>query len=282
MTDVKALLEKHKIRTNKSLGQNFLHKTDIIENIACFASGGRYALEIGAGPGVLSHELCGRFEKVATVEIDKSLAPVTSEALSGCKNHTMIYADFLKTDIGDIISRHLGNPPVTAVGNLPYNITGQIITKLIKNHSLFDRAVIMVQKEAAQKLCASPSDDGYRAVSVLTQYFCDIKPLFDVSPDSFIPAPHVTSTVLLMEFKNDLTLPEDKESGFFEFIHRIFSQRRKLLTSVFQKTCEKERLKEILAHMGFSEKTRGEQLAPSELAAVYKSLYVNKNEILPN
>ena len=85
-----------------------------------------------------------------------------------------------------------------------------------------------------------------------------------------------------MEFKNDLTLPEDKESGFFEFIHRIFSQRRKLLTSVFQKTCEKERLKEILAHMGFSEKTRGEQLAPSELAAVYKSLYVNKNEILPN
>lgn len=92
-------------------------------------------------------------------------------------------------------------PPVTVVGNLPYNITGQIITKLIKNHMLFDKAVIMIQREAAQKLCAEPSQDGYRAISVLAQYFAQITPLFDVTPDCFIPAPHVTSTVVLMEFK---------------------------------------------------------------------------------
>ena len=273
MTDIKELLEKHNIRTNKSLGQNFLYKKDIIENIAEYASGGKYALEIGAGPGVLSRELCKRFEKVATVEIDRGLAPVTEEILGGCANHTMIYADFLKTDIQEIIRRCLGEPPVTVVGNLPYNITGDIITKLIKNHSFFDRAVIMIQKEAAQKLSAAPSDGCYRAISVLTQYFCDVIPLFDVSPDCFIPAPHVTSSVISMNFKSRLLLPREKESGFIAFIHRVFSQRRKLITSVFQSADEKEKVRNALKALGFPEKSRGEQLTPAELAEMYNLLY---------
>lgn len=273
MTDVKSLLEKHNIRANKALGQNFLHKTDIIENIASSAAGGKYALEIGAGPGVLSFELCKRFKKVATVEIDRALAPVTNEILGGCSNHTMIYADFLKADLNCIINECLGEPPVTVIGNLPYNITGEIIIKLLKNHKLFDRAIIMIQKEAAEKLCASPSDKVYRAISVLTQYFSSITPLFDVPPDCFIPAPHVTSSVIAMEFKSKPLLPESAELDFIAFIHRIFSQRRKLLTSVVQTSEEKQKVKCALKSLGFSEKTRGEQLTHSELAALYNLLY---------
>ena len=152
MTDISQLLKRHGIQANKSLGQNFLHKTDIIENIAKNAAGSDCVLEIGAGPGVLSKHLCGSFKKVVTIEIDRSLEPVTREVLEGCKNHTMVYADFLKINLNNIINKYLDLPPVTVVGNLPYNITGQIITKLIKNHALFDKAVIMIQKEAAQKV----------------------------------------------------------------------------------------------------------------------------------
>jgi 16S rRNA (adenine1518-N6/adenine1519-N6)-dimethyltransferase len=282
MTDISQLLKRHGIQANKSLGQNFLHKTDIIENIAKNAAGSDCVLEIGAGPGVLSKHLCGSFKKVVTIEIDRSLEPVTREVLEGCKNHTMVYADFLKINLNDIINKYLNLPPVTVVGNLPYNITGQIITKLIKNHALFDKAVIMIQKEAAQKLCAAPSQDGYRAISVLTQYFTNITPLFDVTPDCFIPAPHVTSSVILMKFKESLPLAAIHEGEFISFIHKIFCQRRKLITSVFQTPCEKDKLRRILNNLELSEKTRGEQLDHSQLSEIFRLLYMNKNEILGN
>lgn len=280
MTDVINLLKRHGIRANKSLGQNFLHKTDIIENIAKNAAGSDCALEIGAGPGVLSKCLCGSFKKVVTIEIDSTLMPVTREVLGGCKNHTMVYADFLKVNLDEIIKKYLDLPPVTVVGNLPYNITGQIITKLIKNHMLFDKAVIMIQKEAAQKLCAVPSQDGYRAISVLAQYFAQITPLFDVTPDCFIPAPHVTSTVVLMEFKNNLPLAANYEGEFISFIHKIFCNRRKLITSIFQTPCEKDNMRRILKSLKLSEKARGEQLDCLQLSQIFSYLYVNKNEIL--
>ena len=282
MTDVSQLLKRHGIKANKSLGQNFLHKTDIIENIAKSAAGSDCALEIGAGPGVLSKYLCGCFKKVVTIEIDRSLEPVTREALEGCNNHTMVYADFLKVSLSDIINKYLNLPPVTVVGNLPYNITGQIIAKLIKNHALFDKAVIMLQKEAAQKLCAAPSQDGYRAISVLTQYFTKITPLFDVAPDCFIPPPHVTSSVILMEFKENLPLAASYEGEFISFIHKVFCQRRKLITSVFQTPYEKDKLRRILKSLGLSEKSRGEQLDCSQLSEIFRLLYMNKNEILGN
>ena len=192
------------------------------------------------------------------------------------------YADFLKINLNNIINKYLDLPPVTVVGNLPYNITGQIITKLIKNHALFDKAVIMIQKEAAQKLCAAPSQDGYRAISVLTQYFTNVTPLFDVTPDCFIPPPHVTSSVILMKFKESLPLAAIHEGEFISFIHKIFCQRRKLITSVFQTPCEKDKLRRILNNLELSEKTRGEQLDHSQLSEIFRLLYMNKNEILGN
>ena len=127
MSKLSSLLEKHGVRTNKSLGQNFLHDESVIARIADAAGTGALAIEIGAGPGLLSRELCARFDKVVTVEIDRSLSPLTAEVLAGVENHTMIYADFLKTDL-----KELSDGGATVVGNLPYNLTGDIITKLLK------------------------------------------------------------------------------------------------------------------------------------------------------
>lgn len=278
MTELAQLLEKHGIRPSKSLGQNFLHRSDIIEEIVQAAKGGRYALEIGAGPALLSRRLCGQFESVTTVEIDRSLSAVTSEVLDGVGNHTMIYADFLRVKLCDIIKE----PPVTAVGNLPYNITGDIIMKLIKNHRLFDKAVVMVQREAAQKLASAPGGDGYRAISVLTQYFCDISDVADVSPDCFIPAPHVYSRVIRLDFKPSLPLPEQYESDFISFVYRVFSMRRKLVTAVFKTEEQKSAALRALESMGVSDKIRGEKLTCGRLAQLYKTVFVNKNEIFEN
>ena len=273
MTDIKELLEKHNIHLNKSLGQNFLKKRDIIENIANSCTGGKYALEIGAGPGILTRVLCERFERVVTVEIDRFLEPVLDDVLFGCTNHTMIYGNFLKTDISELVASHFGNSLVTVVGNLPYNITGQIISKLIKNHTLFDKAVIMIQKEAADKLMASPSMRNYRAVSVLTQYFCDIEHLFDVTPDCFIPAPRVTSSVVMLNFKQQLSLCSSQYDGFCRFVNTVFSRRRKFLTSVFQNEEQKSKAKLFLLNSKLPETTRGEQLDCKSLASLYQFVF---------
>lgn len=263
MTELSALLEKHGVRTSKALGQNFLRDGAVIEKIADAAGSGALAIEIGAGPALLSRELCKRFERVVTVEIDRSLAPLTDEVLAGVKNHTMIYADFLKTDL-----KELSDGGATVVGNLPYNLTGDILAKLLKARERWQSAVIMIQREAAEKLCARPGGEAYRAISVLTQYFCDVSAVCDVSPDCFIPAPHVWSRVLKLK-RRDVPLSADDTGRFFTFVHAVFSQRRKMLTSIFREPEKKEKIKNALKTLGYPEKSRGEQLSPDELYFIY-------------
>ncbi len=262
------LIDKYGILANKSLGQNFLHRDDIIDLIADTAAGKTdTALEIGAGLGVLSHALCSRFKKVTTVEIDKSLSAVTNHTLKDDANHTMVYADFLRVDFDS-----LTDAPTTVVGNLPYYITGDILKKLFKNHKKIERAVVMIQKEAADKLLADPCDKRYRAISVAAQYFCDITKVCDVSPDCFIPAPHVFSTVLMLDFKKKLPVPDAHEREFFEFVNRVFSARRKKLTAVFNDAEQKKNIEAELENLGFLPSARGETLSPLQLAHIFNKI----------
>lgn len=259
------LIDKYNILANKSLGQNFLHRDDIIADIADAAVGKTdNAVEIGAGLGVLTRALCERFDKVTTVEIDKSLKDVTAHSLSGVTNHTMVYGDFLRVDLGSLAPH-----PVTVVGNLPYYITGDILKKLFKNHVHISRAVVMIQKEAADKLTAVPRDKQYRAISVMAQHLCRVIPLFDVTPDCFIPAPHVVSTVVLLEFYEGTPDPH----GFFEFVTRVFNARRKKLTAVFKDAAQKQMAEQFLKNHGFSASARGEELSPDTLYKLYFEIF---------
>ncbi len=259
------LINKYGILANKSLGQNFLHRDDIIDMIADASAGVTDgALEIGAGLGVLSSALCDRFKSVTTVEIDKSLKEVTEFSLKDAKNHTMVYADFLRVDFNSLTSE-----PVTVVGNLPYYITGDILKKLFKNRDKIKRAVVMVQKEAAEKLVAPPRDKQYRAISVMAQHLCDIKTVCDVTPDCFIPAPHVDSRVIVMDFKENI--PDSRE--FFEFVTNLFNARRKKLTAVFKNAEQKQKAEKILSALGFSASARCEELSPSELYKLYCEIF---------
>lgn len=259
------LINKYGILANKSLGQNFLHRDDIIDLIADSAAGVTdCALEIGAGLGVLSRALCDRFSAVTTVEIDRSLKEVTEFSLKDVKNHTMVYADFLRVDFNSLTSE-----PVTVVGNLPYYITGDILKKLFKNHERIKRAVVMVQKEAAEKLVAAPRDKQYRAISVMAQHFCNISTVCDVTPDCFIPAPHVDSRVIIMDFKENI--PDSRD--FSVFVTNLFNARRKKLTAVFKDTAQKQKAEQILKSLGFSGSARCEELNPSELYKLYFEIF---------
>ena len=259
------LIDKYNILANKSLGQNFLHRDDIIADIADAAVGKTDdVIEIGAGLGVLTRALCERFLHVTTVEIDKSLKDVTEASLSGITNHTMVYGDFLRVDLASLAPN-----PVTVVGNLPYYITGDILKKLFKNHSCISRAVVMIQKEAADKLVATPRDKQYRAISVMAQHLCRVTPLFDVTPDCFIPAPHVVSTVVLLEFYENTPDPH----AFFEFVTRVFNARRKKLTAVFKDAAQKQKAEQFLKTLGFSPSVRGEELSPDDLYKLYFEIF---------
>ncbi len=258
------LIDKFNILANKSLGQNFLHRDDIIADIADASIGKTDAcIEVGAGLGVLSAALCERLKKVTTVEIDRSLKDVTEFTLKDKQNHTMVYSDFLRVDFNSLISE-----PVTVVGNLPYYITGDILKKLFKNHKNIKRAVVMIQKEAADKLMAPPRDKQYRAISVMAQHLCEISTVCNVSPDCFIPAPHVDSTVLCLDFKEGIENPAD----FFAFVTRVFSARRKKLTSVFDKD-QKQKAENVLSELGFSQSARCEELSPTQLYALYLKIH---------
>jgi 16S rRNA (adenine1518-N6/adenine1519-N6)-dimethyltransferase len=204
---------------------------------------------------VLTKKLCARSQKVATVEIDRSLEKVSEYVLKDTDNHTMIYGDFLRVPLEKPLSLLCGK--VNAAGNLPYNITGEIIMRLIKNRQCFENAVVMIQKEAAQKLAAKDGKQ-YRAISVITQYFAEIETLFDVSPDCFIPAPHVDSRVIRLKFKKNTAL-DGMESEFSSFVHTLFSQRRKQLGSVLKNAPIDKNLRTL----------RAENLSPEQLADLF-------------
>lgn len=262
--DSKQLIQKFNISANKSLGQNFLHRDDILDDIASAAFGVTdTAIEIGAGLGVLSKRLCDGFRSVTTVEIDKSLKEVTDFSLIGCNNHTMVYADFLRVNFKELC----GGKKVTVVGNLPYYITSDILKKLIKNREYIERAVIMIQKEAADKLIAAPGNKNYRAISVMTGCVCKVTKLFDVSPDCFIPAPHVTSSVVVLDFNHTKI-----ENEFFEFVNTVFCARRKKLTSVLKDQTQKQNAIKTLEQLGFLPSTRAEQLSPKQIYEIFCNL----------
>lgn len=268
MSEITELLSRHGFRADKSLGQNFLTDGNIMNAVAKAAAGGPRALEIGAGPALLTRKLCSVFDSVVTVELDKTLAPVCAEVLEGVTNHRMVYGDFLKCDIGSLFDSF----PVTAVGNLPYNLTGEIVTKLLKNHALFDKAVIMVQKEAADKLLSPPGVKSYRAISALCGYFADMERLFDLPPDRFYPQPRVTSAVLVMKFKKGLLIPPEKENGFFRFVRSLFTSRRKMLCSSFQSKEQREKAGAALDRLQVPRNIRAEQLSPALMAKLYLDL----------
>ena len=261
---VKELLKKYGFTFSKGLGQNFLINPSVCPKIAeyGFAESGYGILEIGTGFGTLSCELAKGADKVVAVEIDSRLLPVLGETMADFDNFKVINADIMKTDLDSLIKQEFDGLKVAVCANLPYYITSPVIMKLLESEIPAEAITVMVQKEAAQRLCARMGTREAGAITAAVNYYGSAELLFNVSRGSFMPAPNVDSAVIQIRPDNKYRNKIDDRELYFRVIKGAFAQRRKTLANSLNASIGvgKTVIYDILKEMGLKETIRCEQL----------------------
>ena len=264
MTTLRALQDKYNFGFSKNLGQNFLIRSWVPERIIQVSGVDTHhgVLEIGPGIGVLTRYLCNNAAKVVSVELDSKLMPVLAETLCDCPNTTVIQGDVLKCDLSRLVQDELNGLEPVVCANLPYQVTTPVLTKLLESR-LFPTITVMIQKEVAGRICASPGTADYGSFSIFAQYYTNPEICFDVPPDCFYPRPKVTSTVIRMTMREKPVELQD-EKLFFSMVRSAFSQRRKTLvnglTPLLSPALDKAGIQEGLIRCGYDPMVRGETL----------------------
>lgn len=273
---IREILSRYNFGFSKGLGQNFLINSSVCPKMAELCGAGSHVgvIEIGPGIGVLTKELASRAKKVVAIELDKRLVPVLGETLAEFDNVEIINDDVLKIDLHELIGREFGGMRVALCANLPYYITTPIIMRLLEEGLPLDSITVMVQKEVAQRLCASPGTRQAGAVTVAVHYFCEPEIAFYVSRGSFLPAPKVDSAVIKLTLRDKPPVEVSDERLFFDIVKAGFSQRRKTLVNSLNGglALDKRDISDALKGAGISENARIEQLGMSELAALCNNL----------
>lgn len=270
---IRDLLGRHGFRFSKALGQNFLVNPTVCPRMAeaCGASSESGVLEIGAGIGVLTRELALRAGKVVCVEVDDRLPPILDETLAGLDNAEIVLQDIMKVDIHPFMKQHFGERSVSVCANLPYYITSPVIMGLLESRYPFTSITVMVQKEAAQRLCAEPGTREAGAVTMAVRYFAHAEKLFDVSRGSFTPSPNVDSAVIRLTLHNNPTCTPAEEKRLFALVRAAFGQRRKTLSnSLAGAGIPKAEIPALLEAAGISPTARAEQLTLEEFIRLAK------------
>lgn len=274
---VKTLLARHGLRLSKGLGQNFLVNPSVCPRMAqaCGAEHGRGAIEIGPGIGVLTRELAQRAEKVVAIELDKRLFPVLEETLAGFDNVELVQGDVLKTDLHRLIAERFQGGPVCVCANLPYYITSPVIMRLLESGLPLTNLTVMVQKEAAQRLCAPPGVRACGAVSVSVHYHSRPEILFGVSRGSFLPPPKVDSAVVRFQMREEPPVRVKDEALLFRVARGAFAQRRKTAVNSLCAALglAKAQAEALAAEAGIKPGARAEELTLEQLAALADGLY---------
>lgn len=273
---IKRILGRHGFSFSKSLGQNFLIDPTVCPRMAQMggAREGTAAIEIGPGMGVLTVELAKRADRVVTIELDTRLIPVLAETLNDYRNVEVINADVLKTDLHRIIAEKFGDMPVNVCANLPYYITSPILMYLLESRLPVENITVMVQKEAADRLCARVGSRDSGAITVAVNYYADAEVLFDVKRDCFTPSPNVDSCVIRLKVRKEPPVKVSDEEFFFKMVKAAFSQRRKTASNGISSGMgiSKDKVAEALALSGLSPTVRAEALSMEELAALSDNL----------
>ena len=267
---IRDVLSRHGFSFSKGLGQNFLINPTVCPRMAEMgnAKPGWGIIEIGAGVGVLTAELARRADKVVCIEIDSRLLPVLDETLAEFDNIKIVNEDVLKVDLHKLIEQEFAGMPVAVCANLPYYIPSPIIMNLLEAHLPIASLTVMVQKEAAARLCAEPGSREVGAVSIAVRYYSDPKILFQVSRGSFLPAPDVDSTVIRLDVRDHPPVEVGSEEQFFKVVRAAFSQRRKTLPNTLSAGLgiPKSQAIEMLEKAGIPTNLRAEQLTLDQFA----------------
>lgn len=231
MTSPHTLLNAWNLRARKELGQNFLVEPSLAEKIVELAGIGadEAVLEIGAGLGAMTIAAGRRTPRMIAVEKDSHLVPLLrAELLAHGLDHVQVRTqNILTLDLGQLAAEQ--GQALTVIGNLPYNISSQVLVKLISERTAVRRAVLMFQKELADRLSAGPGSKTYGRLSVLLQYCADLKVLREVRAEMFFPKPKVGSVVLGVVFKTEIAPRVGDEKLLVRVVQAAFGQRRKTL-----------------------------------------------------
>lgn len=272
---IKDLLSRHHFTFSKSLGQNFLINPTVCPRIAeqGGAEPGVGVIEVGTGIGVLTAELAKRADKVVAVELDNRLLPVLEETLREFDNIKIINDDILKVDLHRLIKEEFSGMEVVVCANLPYYITSPIIMGLLEERLPIKAITVMVQREAAARLCAKPGTRDSGSVTIAVRYFSEPKQLFTVSRGSFMPSPNVDSAVIRLDIKKPKPLDFD-ESFFFKVVRACFAQRRKTVVNSVSATLNlnKTDVANALNENGIKPTARAEELQMNEFISLARSL----------
>ena len=278
---IRDISERHGFRRADSLGQNFLVDRNIIEKIidAAELTEETLVIEVGPGMGALTQIAAEKAGKVIAVEIDRHLIPVLNEVLGQLENVEIINRDILKTDINELIAAERKNSAdskrelkrVVILGNLPYYITTPIIMGILEKEVDMDTMVIMMQKEVADRIVATPGGKTYGALSIACQFFCETNYVTTVPRTVFQPQPKVDSAVLRLDRRKNLPweIGEGGRELFFKVVRAGFNMRRKtLLNALSAMGIDKTELKNILESVDVEPSRRAETLSIQEFAKI--------------
>lgn len=276
---IKSLFARHGFSFTKSLGQNFLINPSVCPKIAELGGcdGKVCALEIGTGIGVLTKELALRTKKTVAVEIDKGLEPILNETLAEFSNIEIVFGDIMDIDLSRLFEERFKGEDVVICANLPYYITSPVIMKLLEERIPVRSITVMVQREAADRICAAVGTRECGAVTVAVNYYSRPKKLFNVSRGSFSPSPNVDSAVIRLDVSQQVNYEVGDERLFFRIVKAAFSQRRKQMANPLSAELgiSKQELIKVLEDTGIKASARAEEVGMEQFAQLCRKLSKN-------
>ena len=278
LEDTKNIMRRYNIRANKSLGQNFLINSEVVENIISSSEISKedMIIEIGPGLGTLTKYLLEKAGKVLCIELDSKMIKILQDRFSNYQNFEIINEDVLKVDLNKIIKTNKENEKiknVKIVANLPYYITTPIIMKLLEEKLDIESITVMIQKEVADRLIETPGGKNTGAITYTVYYYCESEKIMEVPNSSFIPEPEVTSEVIKMTLRNKPAVDIENTKVMFMIIKSAFMQRRKTLLNALTNTkvfMSKQEGIEILKKLNLDENVRAENLTLQDFANIAK------------
>lgn len=278
---VRTILARSGFHFSHSLGQNFIVDPTVCPRMAelCGVTKTSGALEIGPGFGVLTKELSARAAKVTAIELDRSLEPVLRKTLVDCPNVQVVWGDVMKLDLAELIRTEFAGMDISVCANLPYYITSPVVMRILEEKLPVSSLTVMVQKEAAERLCAEPGTRACGAVSIAVQYYSEPTILFGVSRSGFYPQPNVDSAVIRLDVRKTPPVSVRDERFFFALVRAAFGQRRKTAVNSISGGLglPKPVVAEAFAHADIPPTARAEQLTMKNFAELADLLAANES-----
>ena len=270
MSKTKDRIRESNLRYKQSLGQNFLYDEELLASLteAAGVTKDEDVLEIGPGCGSLTKHLCDAANRVLAVELDERLIPLLRAFLDEKKNLTVIQGDVMALNLKEITADL--KAPFAVVANIPYYITTPLIRLLLENALPVSRLALMVQQEVADKILASPGEEGWGPLAILCQFLCEPYLAMKVPAEMFTPPPKVDSAFVVLPLRETPAVEVKNREMFFRAASAAFALRRKTMVNNLCATFRADRAQALrwMERAGLDEKIRGEKLSLGELAAL--------------